>query len=804
VSKPGSNGRKPFRLLCFLAGVALLVLLVARTGLPKLTHGISVLGWRLALVIALAGVGHCTKTWAWLLTLKREEHSVSFWRLFQLRLISEAAGQFGFLGQLFGDGLRVTALSREISVASRISSVTIDRGLFIVTGAVVTLAGIVVAPFCLAISSVWRAYGLVFALVLLGLLVAVAMAFHRRWPIISGSARFAGKAGLGRWLRGREAQIASAESKIFEFHREAPGAFWASVTLNLASHALAVLEVYLILKILGADIGLLSALILEALTKLVNVVGVFNPGNVGSYEGGNILIAKLFGFGASTGLVVAVARRIRAIFWAAAGAVCFFTMTRNRKETSLNEDIQSPGQTALASAPKDSSAPGSRTKVAIMLGDDARHHGQIGQMLCKVGTLPVILRNILGIRKAGVERIMIYTDPATGPRLLRELIATRRLPEGVEWMEYKANGRSRCDVLERLTLDAETSQILVIAGDTLYHPALLRRLAEWNGEGEMLAFTAHGAPIGIFAMTSALARQIATRNDEIADSANLLNLLLSAHPAQSVEVPEDQWQRISNEEDRRAGEQKLDRWLTKPTDGIYARFNRRISIPISRQLIKWPITPNMVSIFTLGVGFLSGVFFAMGHYWSTVFAALLSLLSSILDGSDGEVARLKLLESDFGCWLETVCDYLYYIFIFSGMAIGAVRTSGPKYAICGGLLLFGAVATILITAFGRKLFARERPEQYLAIWQAKAEKKKTNPILFVGRYTEFIIRRCFLPYPILVFALFGLTNVVIVLGAFGANCAWMISLYSNRALLRKPAATKNSAARLNTETCAEG
>ena len=112
-------------------------------------------------------------------------------------------------------------------------------------------------------------------------------------------------------------------------------------------------------------------------------------------------------------------------------------------------------------------------------------------------------------------------------------------------------------------------------------------------------------------------------------------------------------QRVETEEDRQSAEQKLDRWLVKPTDGIYARLNRRISIPISRQLIKFPVTANMVTIFTLGVGFSSGAFFAIeldigAYYW----ARSLCLFSSILDGCDGEVARLKLQESAFGCWLR--------------------------------------------------------------------------------------------------------------------------------------------------------
>ena len=56
--------------------------------------------------------------------------------------------------------------------------------------------------------------------------------------------------------------------------------------------------------------------------------------------------------------------------------------------------------------------------------------------------------------------------------------------------------------------------------------------------------------------------------------------------------------------------------------------------------------------------------------------AILSVFASILDGCDGEVARLKLQDSAFGCWLETVCDYLYYVFIFAGMIIGLL--GGPS------------------------------------------------------------------------------------------------------------------------------
>jgi hypothetical protein len=50
--------------------------------------------------------------------------------------------------------------------------------------------------------------------------------------------------------------------------------------------------------------------------------------------------------------------------------------------------------------------------------------------------------------------------------------------------------------------------------------------------------------------------------------------------------------------------------------------------------------------------------------------------------------------------------------------------------------------------------------------------------LFLGRHTEFIIRRCFLPYVFLFFALFSVMNWLLIAGAVAANLVWMIAVYS--------------------------
>src|SRR5271166_4451809 len=186
MSRHTATRRLTLRFLAAIFGTALLAYLIWRIGPSTLVQDASRLGWGLALVIALGGVAHVVKAWAWRFTLSGEEHKVSFPKLLQLRLVSEAVGQLGVFGTAFGEGLRVSALSAEIPAACRISSVTLDRGLFIATGALVMLTGIVTAPLALSLSHSLQRYVVVFAFTLVGFLLLVALAVQKRWPILSG------------------------------------------------------------------------------------------------------------------------------------------------------------------------------------------------------------------------------------------------------------------------------------------------------------------------------------------------------------------------------------------------------------------------------------------------------------------------------------------------------------------------------------------------------------------------------------------------------------------------------------------
>ena len=145
MSKVPSHARPALRLLAILGSAGLLAYLVWHAGAGKLLQNLIKLGWGFTLVIALAGVAHLVRTWAWQMTLGKDRHKISFPSLVGLRLGAEAAGQLGILGQTFGDSIRVSHLNRQIHVANSLASVTLDRGLYFVTAIIVSITGLLAA-----------------------------------------------------------------------------------------------------------------------------------------------------------------------------------------------------------------------------------------------------------------------------------------------------------------------------------------------------------------------------------------------------------------------------------------------------------------------------------------------------------------------------------------------------------------------------------------------------------------------------------------------------------------------------------
>src|SRR5712671_2689653 len=112
----------------------------------------------------------------------------------------------------------------------------------------------------------------------------------------------------------------------------------------------------------------------------------------------------------------------------------------------------------------------------------------------------------------------------------------------------------------------------------------------------------------------------------------------------------------------KAAEAWLLQSLIKDTEGFMSRHvERRISLAITRRLVATSITPNAMTLVSLAVGLLGAPFFLSPDPLLQVTGSLLFLTHSILDGCDGELARLKFLESPGGARLDFWGDNLVHV-----------------------------------------------------------------------------------------------------------------------------------------------
>jgi len=172
-----------------------------------------------------------------------------------------------------------------------------------------------------------------------------------------------------------------------------------------------------------------------------------------------------------------------------------------------------------------------------------------------------------------------------------------------------------------------------------------------------------------------------------------IRLLAKNKRMRYLEIEKDNfWIDIDTPSDLKKAEKILCKDLVKLTDGPISRFlNRPISIRISKFLVRTEVTPNFISFLSFGLSIISAWFFSLGDYLSNILAGVIAQLSSIIDGCDGEIARLKFKESKYGAWFDAVLDRYADALIIIGMTIGIYRfLMEPKILITGFLALTGS------------------------------------------------------------------------------------------------------------------
>jgi CDP-L-myo-inositol myo-inositolphosphotransferase len=225
-----------------------------------------------------------------------------------------------------------------------------------------------------------------------------------------------------------------------------------------------------------------------------------------------------------------------------------------------------------------------------------------------------------------------------------------------------------------LAVDAATADIFDLDDVTRVRQA--NGLIEEIGKGLKVW---NAADTGLFLCTESLfeglERSAAAGRHGLSDG---IQELAAEGQVRAVDVTGHRWLDVDTPEVLRHAENWLSSNETgKASDGPVSRhLNRPISRRLTRYAVRTPLTPNQISLLSWGLSVSAAALFVLGGYPALALGGLIAQIASIIDGCDGEVARLKRLQSDFGGWFDAVLDRYADAFLLFGLLWHSYAASG--------------------------------------------------------------------------------------------------------------------------------
>lgn len=370
-------------------------------------------------------------------------------------------------------------------------------------------------------------------------------------------------------------------------------------------------------------------------------------------------------------------------------------------------------------------------------------------LLDDVAGIPHLLRLTCDAALAGATKIYILWDVARPLPDLSSVFADPRIAR-----------RASLEIATRPPAGGDDDAILVLRADRIFHRDLPRAaIAAWKrGTIGVIAGAEHDA---VFATDRASARVLALAAPEpggLAAAVARIGTSEAAPPYLAFTAAAPDRRAL------RAAERTLVWSLRKSADGLAAKWvNRHLSLRISWLLMRTPVHPNHITIAALVLAIIGAVAIAHG---AAVSGFLLVNLGSIIDGCDGEIARLRYQFSRTGQWLDTVVDDLANVAYASGLAI-YLRDLGVSWAMPVTLGAFAAFASTQLTQYALLRWVYRSGDLAAIPWAMQSSDVLSGRGL--RSFVPKLFKRDFVLVVMLALAVAGRLDAALVLFAAGAG-----------------------------------
>jgi len=353
-----------------------------------------------------------------------------------------------------------------------------------------------------------------------------------------------------------------------------------------------------------------------------------------------------------------------------------------------------------------------------------------------VAGLPLLRRIVLAGSRAGFSHVLVQVGHEGAERLL---------------------GGTAASALAGVRAPDSRRRIVILPANIVPQARWLRALRETGVEPERLYTDGQLAAV-IDTDDPSIVLTAAARCRDVGE---LLTALRVRFDESKLDVDETGRFPMMERADARPAEAWLLRSLIKQREGFMSRhFERKISLAITRRLAVTRVTPDFMTVVSVLIGLVGATFFLSSSPAYQLVGALLFLAHSILDGCDGELARLKFMESPHGAILDFWGDNVVHVGVFACMAVGLSNAQAATWPLALGALT--VIATLGAAATQSRAIMHDTSVGADATW--------------IARFAEAFSHRDFI-YLVIALSAFGRAHVFLILASIGTPIFFALLLW---------------------------
>ena len=305
-------------------GLLLFAYLIMRVGIGVVLESVSRFGaWFAAILI----VGACWlffQACAWSIIQNAYFQKVPFFRLFRVRIISDALNSLLPSASLGGDAARAYLIKKNVPLKEGIPGVLFDKTVEFVASTIFLAVGLLLGAIFIRMPEGLLAPTFIcLAVTTVGLVLLIFFSVRGFYGIVLRISGVVPK--VRRWVLNREEQVKALDGNLRLLYARANLKTAAALGLHILARLTGVVEIWLILKVLGVPADYVQAWFIASVVVISNTIFFILPGQWGITESASMLVLKSLGHPAAIGLTLSVIRRIRKLAFVCLALVFFMS-----------------------------------------------------------------------------------------------------------------------------------------------------------------------------------------------------------------------------------------------------------------------------------------------------------------------------------------------------------------------------------------------------------------------------------------------------------------------------------------------